>query len=188
MNKEKVERAVFDLLTALGEDTNREGLCETPQRVARMYEELLSGMKDEPHKHLKFFTEEKANTEIIIVRDIPVYSICEHHMLPFIGVAHIACVAKSNKILGLSKFARIVDCFAKRLQVQERLTDQTAKFLYENAELSGVLVLMEAEHLCMTMRGIKAAGAKTKTAAFYGTLKDDLQKRNEAIRLINQGW
>lgn len=188
MNKEKVEKAIADLIVALGEDAQKEALRETPQRVARMYEELLSGMEEDPCKHLKFFTEERLSSEIVVVKDIPVHSICEHHLLPFVGVAHIAYLPKGNKIIGLSKFARIADCFAKRLQVQERLTDQIAKFIYEKAEMSGVIVLIEAEHLCMTMRGIKAAGSKTRTAVFYGVFKDDLQKRNEAINLIKQGW
>lgn len=188
MNREKVEMAIVDLLAALGEDAQRDGLRETPQRVARMYEELLSGTEEDPRKHLKFFTEDKLSSEIVVVKDIPVHSICEHHLLPFVGVAHVACLPKGNKIIGLSKFARIVDCFAKRLQVQERLTDQVAKFIYYNADMSGVIVLIEAEHLCMTMRGIKAAGSKTRTAAFYGVFKDDLQKRNEALNLIKQGW
>ena len=188
MNNEKVEMAIADLLVALGEDIQREGLLETPQRVAHMYEELLSGTKKDPHQYLKFFTEACSNAETIVVRDIPVRSMCEHHLLPFVGVAHIACLPKGEKILGLSKFARIVSCFAKRLQVQERLTEQIARFIYENAEMSGVIVLIEAEHLCMTMRGIKAVGSKTRTAAFYGVFKDDLQKRNEALPLINQAW
>ena len=188
MNKEKVEMAIADLLVALGEDIQREGLLETPQRVAHMYEELLSGTQEDPRQYLKFFTESRSSAETIVIRDIPVHSICEHHLLPFVGVAHIACLPRGNKILGLSKFARIVDCFAKRLQLQERLTDQIAKFIYENAEMSGVIVLIEAEHLCMTMRGIKAVGSKTRTAAFYGVFKDDLQKRNEAITLITQAW
>ena len=188
MNKEKVEKAIADLLAALSENTQREGLIETPQRVAHMYEELLSGSQEDPRKHLKFFTEANSNSETIVVRDIPVQSMCEHHLLPFVGVAHIACLPKGEKILGLSKFARIVSCFAKRLQVQERLTEQIAKFIYENADMAGVIVLIEAEHLCMTMRGIKAAGSKTRTAAFYGVFKDDLQKRNEALPLINQAW
>lgn len=188
MNKKNVEKAISDLLIALGENINRTGLQETPQRVARMYEELLSGMNEDPKQHLKLFTENSANSEVILVKDIPVQSICEHHLLPFIGVAHIACIPKGNNILGISKFARIVNCFAKRLQVQERLTDQIAKFLYENIDVTGVLVITEAEHLCMTIRGIKATGSKTKTIASYGVLKSDFQKRNEAIQLINQGW
>ena len=188
MNKEKVEMAIADLLVALGEDIQREGLLETPQRVAHMYEELLSGTQEDPRQYLKFFTESSSSAETIVIRDIPVHSICEHHLLPFVGVAHIACLPRGNKILGLSKFARIVDCFAKRLQLQERLTDQIAKFIYENAEMSGVIVIIEAEHLCMTMRGIKATASKTRTAAFCGVFKDDLKKRNESNILITKGW
>ena len=184
MNIKKVEKAIFDLLIALGEDVNREGLRETPKRVAKMYEELLSGMTLTPCEHLKFFDEPESSSEIVIIKDIPLYSICEHHLLPFIGKVSLAYIPKKGQIIGLSKFARIVDCFAKRLQVQERLTNQIAKFIYEKAEAEGVIVLAEAEHLCMTMRGIKAAGSKTKTLAFYGSLKNDWQKRIEALNML----
>lgn len=184
MEMQKVERAIFDLLSALGEDVDREGLKETPRRVANMYAEILSGMNADPCEHLKFFDEENCDSEIVTITNIPVQSICEHHMLPFVGNANIAYIPKKGQIIGLSKIARIVDCFAKRLQVQERLTDQVARFIYENANVEGVIVAIEAEHLCMTMRGIKAMGSKTKTAAFYGELKDDIQKRNEALNLL----
>lgn len=184
MEMQKVERAVFDLLSALGEDVDREGLKETPRRVANMYAEILSGMNADPCALLKFFDEENCDSEIVTITDIPVQSICEHHMLPFVGVANIAYIPQRGRIIGLSKIARIVDCFAKRLQVQERLTDQVARFVYENANVDGVIVAIEVEHLCMTMRGIKAIGSKTKTAAFYGKLKDDIQKRNEALDLL----
>ncbi len=184
MEMQKVERAVFDLLSALGEDVDREGLKETPRRVANMYAEILSGMNADPCEHLKFFDEENCDSEIVTITNIPVQSICEHHMLPFVGDANIAYIPQKGQIIGLSKIARIVDCFAKRLQVQERLTDQVARFIYENANVEGVIVAIEAEHLCMTMRGIKAMGSKTKTAAFYGELKDDIQKRNEALNLL----
>lgn len=184
MDMQRVERAVFDLLSALGEDVDREGLQETPKRVAKMYAEVLSGMKADPCGLLKFFDEENCDSEIVTITDIPVHSICEHHMLPFVGAANVAYMPQKGRIIGLSKVARIVDCFAKRLQVQERLTDQVASFIYENANVDGVIVTIEAEHLCMTMRGIKAMGSKTKTAAFYGALKDDIQKRNEALNLL----
>ncbi len=184
MDMQRAERAVFDLLSALGEDVDREGLRETPRRVAKMYAEVLSGMKTDPCGLLKFFNEENCDSEIVTITNIPVQSICEHHMLPFVGVANIAYMPQKGRIIGISKVARIVDCFAKRLQVQERLTDQVAKFIYENANVDGVIVTIAAEHLCMTMRGIKAMGSKTKTAAFYGALKDDIQKRNEALNLL----
>lgn len=179
-----VEKAVFDLLKALGEDVNREGLCGTPKRVAKMYEELLSGKSEDPCKYLKFFNEDIYNSEIVIVKDIKLNSICEHHLLPFVGTANIAYIPKDGKILGLSKFARIVNSFSKRLQVQERLTDQIAKFIYEKANAKGVIVIIEAEHMCMTIRGIKSVGAKTKTSVFYGVLKEDLTKRKEALSMM----
>lgn len=185
INIQEVETAISNLLKALGEDLGREGLYETPKRVAKMYSELLSGTACDPCEHLKFFCESNSNSEIIIINNIPVRSICEHHLLPFVGTATIAYMPQDNKIIGLSKFARIVDCFAKRLQVQERLSDQIAKFIFQKANAKGVIVIIEAEHLCMTIRGIKAAGSKTKTAAFYGILKEDLQKRNEALNLMN---
>ena len=174
-------------MIALGEDEDRAGLRETPKRVAKMYEELLSGMNSTPCDHLKFFDEPECTSGIIVIKDIPLYSICEHHLLPFIGRISLAYIPKKEKIIGLSKFARIVDCFAKRLQVQERLTNQIAKFIYEKAEAEGVIVQAEAEHLCMTMRGVKAAGAKTKTFACYGSLKNDLQKRTEALNMLERG-
>lgn len=186
MDKQKVEKAVFDLLLAFGEDVSREGLYETPKRVAKMYGELLSGMESNPCEHLKFFEEQGCNSQIIVVRDIPLYSICEHHLLPFIGKISLAYIPKKGKLIGLSKFIRIVDCFAKRLQVQERLTNQIANFIYEKAEAKGVIVLAEAEHLCMTMRGIKASGAKTKTVSFCGLLEENLQKRAEALNMLER--
>lgn len=184
LDKVKIENAIRDLLTALGENVERNGLCETPKRVSKMYEEILSGMESDPKKHLKFFIEDNLNSNAIIIKDIPVKSICEHHLLPFIGYAHIAYIPKNGKIIGLSKFSRIIDCFAKRLQVQERLTNQVAKFIYENVEPEGVAVIIEAEHLCMTMRGTKAVGSKTKTMSFYGCLNDDIQKRTEILSML----
>ena len=172
MDLERIEKAVREILLAVGEDPEREGLQETPNRVARMYAEIFSGLKSDPKQHLKIFHEEGEHDELVFVRDIPLYSVCEHHLLPFIGVAHITYIPKNGKIIGLSKFARIVECFAKRLQVQERLTNQIAEFLYDNLDPVGVEVIVEAEHLCMTMRGIKAAGSKTVTRAVRGNLKD----------------
>ena len=188
IDEKKVEAAVRDLLVALGEDPARTGLLETPRRVAKMYTEILSGMDANPCEHLKFFEEPNCGSEIMVVKEIPVYSVCEHHLLPFIGTANIAYISKKEKIIGLSKFARIVDCFAKRLQVQERLTNQIAEFIYENIETDGVAVTMNAEHLCMTMRGVRAAGAKTQTAAFYGLFKEDAQKRAEVLHMLEKSF
>lgn len=183
MDKERIEKAVREILIAIGEDPDREGLLETPGRVARMYEEVFSGLENDPSEHLKVFTEEK-NEEMVVVRDIPLYSMCEHHLLPFVGKAHIVYIPGSGKVIGLSKLARIVDNFARRPQIQERLTSQIADFLMENLEPQGVAVVIEAEHLCMTMRGARAAGAKTTTSALRGSMRSDARTRSEALSLI----
>ncbi|MCI9552375.1 MAG: GTP cyclohydrolase I FolE [Acutalibacter sp.] len=184
MDQEKIKRAVRDILEAVGEDPNREGLAETPERVARMYGEIFSGLYSDPREHLKIFHEESKHGELVIVRDIPLYSVCEHHLLPFIGRAHIAYIPKNGRIIGLSKFARIVDCFARRPQVQERLTGQIADFLYENMQPLGTAVFIEAEHLCMTMRGARAAGATTRTSALRGCMQTDAKTRAEVMALL----
>lgn len=183
MDKERIEKAVREILIAIGEDPDREGLVETPSRVARMYEEVFSGLENSPEKHLKVFDEGK-NDEMVVVRDIPLYSMCEHHLLPFVGKAHIVYIPGGGKVIGLSKLARIVDNFARRPQIQERLTSQIADFLMDNLSAQGVAVVIEAEHLCMTMRGIKAAGAKTVTSALRGNIRSDARTRAEAMSLI----
>ena len=183
MDRERIENAVREILLAVGEDPEREGLLETPARVARMYEEVFSGLEADPEQFLKIFTEQK-NDEMVVVRDIPLYSMCEHHLLPFVGKAHIVYIPKEGKVIGLSKLARIVDCFARRPQIQERLTSQIADFLMDRLEPQGVAVLIEAEHLCMTMRGARAAGAKTKTSALRGVMKSDARTRAEAMSLL----
>lgn len=183
MDRERIENAVREILLAVGEDPEREGLLETPARVARMYEEVFSGLESDPEQFLKIFTEQK-NDEMVVVRDIPLYSMCEHHLLPFVGKAHIVYIPKEGKVIGLSKLARIVDCFARRPQIQERLTSQIADFLMDRLEPQGVAVLIEAEHLCMTMRGARAAGAKTKTSALRGVMKSDARTRAEAMSLL----
>ena len=137
-----------------------------------------------PKKHLKIFNEDN-NDEMVIVRDIPLYSICEHHLIPFIGKAHIAYIPGNGKVIGLSKLARIVNCFAKRPQLQERLTSQVADFLYENLEPQGVAVVVEAEHLCMTMRGARASGSQTRTSAMRGIMRSDARTRAEALSLLS---
>ncbi len=186
MDKEKIERAVRDILEAIGEDPDREGLIETPKRVARMYEEVFSGLSEDPAVHLKLFNE-PGNDEFVIVRDIPLYSMCEHHLLPFVGRAHIAYIPTDGKIIGLSKLARIVNVYAKRPQVQERLTKEIADFLYTELEAKAVAVLIEAEHLCMTMRGAKAAGALTQTSALRGSARSDARTRAEVMSLLSGG-
>ena len=184
MDRERIENAVREILLAVGENPDREGLQETPARVARMYEEIFSGLETDPEQFLKVFSEEK-NDEMVVVRDIPLYSMCEHHLLPFVGKAHIVYIPREGKVIGLSKLARIVDCFARRPQIQERLTSQIADFLMDRLEPRGVAVVIEAEHLCMTMRGARAAGAVTKTSALRGMMKSDARTRAEAMSLLN---
>ncbi len=183
MDREKIEKGVRLILQGIGEDAGREGLVETPQRVARMYEEILSGMEVDPASLLKIFHVEK-HDEMIIVRDIPAYSMCEHHMLPFIGHVHVAYVPKNGRITGLSKIIRVVDAICRRLQVQERLTSLIAQTLMNALEPSGVLVVMEAEHLCMSMRGVQKPGTLTITSAVRGIFKTRQKTRSEALNLI----
>lgn len=184
MDMDKLRRAVRDILEAVGEDPDREGLQETPDRVARMYAEIFSGLSSDPTEHLKIFHENGKHDELVFVKDIPLYSVCEHHLLPFIGRAHIAYIPRDGRIIGLSKFARIVDCFARRPQVQERLTGQIADFLYDNMKPQGVAVFIQAEHLCMTMRGARAAGAATETSALRGCMRSDARTRAEVTALL----
>jgi GTP cyclohydrolase I len=180
----KIENAIRDILAAVGEDVDREGLRETPARVARMYSELLGGMREEPEIHFKsVFTEDY--DEIVLLRDIPFFSMCEHHMLPFIGCAHVAYLP-SGKVLGVSKMARIVDCFAKRLQVQERLTGEIADLMMEHLKPLGVAVVVEASHSCMTIRGIKKPGSTMVTSALRGLFRKDSRSRNEILSLLHQ--
>jgi len=183
VDRAKIEKAVKDILSAIGEDAGRDGLKETPQRVGRMYEELLNGMHDDPKKHLKSVFSENYD-EIVLLRDIAFYSICEHHLMPFIGRAHVAYLP-SGRILGVSKLARIVDCFAHRLQTQERLTYQIADFIMTNLKPLGVGVVMEASHSCMTIRGIKKPGSAMVTSAIRGIFRKDSRSRSELMSLIH---
>ena len=185
MDLQKIEKAVYEILEAVGEDPERAGLKETPKRVARMYAEMFSGLNEDPKQHLKLFDEKSAD-EMVIVRDIPFASMCEHHLLPFVGKAHIAYIPSDNKIIGLSKFARIVDNFAKKPQVQERLTHDIADFLEENLNPKGVAVIIEAEHMCMSIRGAKASGSKTQTSALRGIMKSDSRTRAEVLSLLDK--
>ncbi len=184
-NKIKIEKAVKDILEAVGENPERAGLLETPKRVANMYEEIFAGLSENPDKYLKFF-DEKSNDDMVIVRDIPFASMCEHHLLPFVGKAHIAYIPSDNKIIGLSKLARIVDNFAKKPQVQERLTHDIAEFLEEKMNPKGVAVIIEAEHMCMTIRGAKAPGSKTQTSALRGIMRSDSRTRSEVLALLDK--
>ena len=185
MDKERIQNAVREILIAVGEDPDREGLVETPKRVANMYEEIFAGLTEDPKQHIKLFNEQ-SNDEMVIVKDIPFYSMCEHHLLPFFGKAHIGYIPSDNKIIGLSKFARIVDNFAKRPQVQERLTSDVADFLYDNLSPKGVAVIIEAEHTCMSIRGAKAFGSKTQTSALRGNMRNDAKTRAEVLALLNK--
>ena len=171
IDTERLQKAVREILLAVGEDPGREGLRDTPGRVARMYAELLEGMSHDPAENLETIFHEKYD-EIVLLRDIPFYSICEHHLMPFIGKAHVAYLP-AGQVIGVSKLARIVDSFARRLQVQERLTDQIADFLMKNLKPKGVTVVLEASHSCMTIRGIKKPGAMMVTSALRGIFKSD---------------
>jgi GTP cyclohydrolase I len=184
VDKERIEKAVAEILLAIGEDPGREGLRDTPSRVAKMYTELLSGMREDPEMHLRsVFTENY--DEIVLLRDIPFYSVCEHHLLPFIGSAHVAYLP-TGRVLGVSKLARIVDCFAKRLQCQERLTGQIADLIMTRLEPLGVAVVLEASHSCMTIRGIKKPGSTMVTSALRGIFRKDPRSRLEILSLLHQ--
>jgi len=185
IDSQRICKAVREILLAVGEDVEREGLLKTPERVARMYAELLGGMFEDPKVHLRSVFTEKYD-EIVLLRDIPFYSLCEHHLLPFIGKAHVAYLP-TGKVLGVSKLARIVDCFAHRLHTQERLTGQIADFLMQNVKPMGVAVVLQASHSCMTIRGIKKPGSLMVTSALRGIFKKDARSRNEVLSLMHQG-
>jgi GTP cyclohydrolase I len=184
MDKKKIEKSVRMLLEAIGEDADREDLKQTPRRVAEMYEEIFSGIKQNPNNALEVILDHKHN-EIVLLKDIPLYSICEHHLLPFLGKAHIAYIPKSNRVTGLSKLVRVVDILSKRLQVQERLTTQIADIVMQQLKPLGVMVVIEAEHMCMSMRGVKKPGTLTITSAVRGIFKDNAKTRTETLSFIN---
>jgi GTP cyclohydrolase I len=184
VDRERIERAVRDILEAFGEDPDRDGLLDTPRRMAKMYEEIFSGLHEDPAKHLTV-TFEADHDEMVMVRDIPIHSMCEHHLIPFAGRAHVAYIpGDDGRITGLSKIARLVDGFAKRPQVQERLTAQIADALTATLNPRGALVLIEAEHFCMSMRGVKKPGSLTITSAVRGLFKSNAATRAEAMSLI----
>lgn len=184
MDQEKIKQGVRLLLEGIGEDITREGLIETPDRIARMYQELYGGMEEDPAIHLKkmFHTD---NNEMVLEKDITFYSTCEHHMLPFYGKAHIAYIP-NGKVVGLSKLARTVEVFARRLQLQEQLTDQIADALMFHMQPKGVMVLIEAEHLCMTMRGIKKPGSRTVTLSRRGIFATDPSLEDRFFRMLER--
>jgi GTP cyclohydrolase I len=184
MDREKIEQGVRLILEGVGEDPGREGLLDTPRRVASMYEEIFSGLNQDAAEHFRV-TFNEGHQEMVLIRDIPLYSVCEHHLLPFIGRAHVAYIpSKDGRICGLSKLARVVDVFAKRPQVQERLTSQIADTIVEHLDPQGVMVVIEAEHLCMSMRGVQKAGAITATSAVRGIFARNIATRAEAMSLI----
>ena len=185
MDLPKIENAVRDILEAIGEDPDREGLLETPQRVARMYAEVFAGLHRDINKDIKTFHGE-GNDEMSLIGDIPFYSMCEHHLLPFHGKAHVVYIPKDGKIFGLSKVARIVDTLSRKPQLQEKLTSEIADAIEKAVDARSVCVVLEAEHLCMTMRGIRKPGSKTVTSAMRGGCRSDIRTRNEALALINR--
>ena len=180
----RIAAAVREILLAIGEDADRDGLRDTPERVARMYAETCAGLSEDPDRHLKV-TFEADHDELILVRDVPFYSMCEHHLVPFFGTAHLAYIpAEDGRITGLSKLARLVDGSAKRPQVQERLTTQVANAMERALEPRGIVVVLEAEHLCMSMRGVRTPGSTTVTSAVRGLFRTDVAARAEAMRLM----
>ena len=178
----RIERAVREILAAVGEDPQREGLLETPARVARMYAEMFQGLHQDPREHLrKFFTEKY--DEVVLVRDIRFCSMCEHHLLPFSGVAHIGYVP-NGRVIGLSKLARVVETVARQPQVQERMTEQIANLLVEELDAKGVAVIVEASHSCMTIRGVRKPGSMCVTSAMKGIFRSHLSSRSEIMQLV----
>ncbi len=185
MDRKKIERAVRAILEAIGENPGKKDLLETPRRVAEMYEEIFSGIKQNPEKELEVILDQKHH-EIILLRGIPLYSVCEHHLLPFLGRANIAYIPKNGRVTGLSKLARVVDILARRPQVQERLTTQIAEIVMGKLKPLGVMVVIEAEHLCMSMRGVRKPGTMTVTSAVRGIFKENEKTRSEALALMRQ--
>lgn len=183
MDKEKITRAVRDILEAIGEDPDRGDLADTPQRVANMYEEIFAGINKDPAQEVRMMVPEKYD-QIVLVKDIPFYSMCEHHMLPFIGKCHVAYLPEGGRVTGLSKLVRVTKILSRRLQVQERLTGEIAAVLMETLKPKGVMVVIEAEHLCMSMRGVKEAGTCTVTSAVRGIFRTNSSTREETLALI----
>jgi len=186
MDAKKIEKGIRLLLEGVDENPDRPGLKATPRRVASMFLEILGGSSEDPAKHLRTIHEEK-HDEMVIIKNIPLYSMCEHHLLPFAGVAHVAYIPKAGRIVGLSKIARVVDIFSRRLQVQERLTKQVADILDEHLQPLGVMVVIEAEHMCMSMRGAKKPKSVTVTSAVRGSFRTTSATRAEAMMLIRGG-
>ena len=183
MERKKIEKAIRDILEAIGEDLKRKDLRDTPRRVAEMYEEIFSGIDQDPQKELEVILDQK-HDEIILLKGVPLYGVCEHHLLPFIGKAHIAYIPKQGRVTGLSKLARVVDILSRRPQIQERLTTQIAEIIMNKLKPQGCMVVIEAEHLCMSMRGIRKPGTLTVTSAVRGIFKENEKTRAETLALI----
>jgi GTP cyclohydrolase I len=183
MNRKKIEEAVRDILEAIGENPQRKDLLGTPKRVAEMYEEIFAGIQLDPDKELEVILDQR-HDEIVLLKDIPLYSICEHHLLPFLGKAHIAYIPKEGRVTGLSKLARVVDILSKRLQVQERLTTEIAEIIMRKLRPKGCMVVIEAEHMCMSMRGVKKPGTLTVTSAVRGIFQKNEKTRAETLSLM----
>ncbi|MCK9595245.1 MAG: GTP cyclohydrolase I FolE [Candidatus Omnitrophica bacterium] len=183
MDKKKIEKAVRDILAAIGEDPGRKDLLATPRRVAEMYEEIFFGINKDPSKELEVILDQK-HDEIILLKGISLYSICEHHLLPFTGRAHVAYIPKDGRVTGLSKLARVVEILARRPQVQERLTTQIADIIMSKLKPQGCMVVIEAEHMCMSMRGVKKPGTFTVTSAVRGIFQKNEKTRSEALALM----
>ena len=186
IDHKKAEQAVRLFLEAIGEDPTREGLLDTPKRVARMCDELFMGMEVDPGKIIKVLRSED-HDEIVLVKNIPFHSVCEHHLLPFVGVAHVAYIPEGRRVTGISKLARIVEAHSRKLQVQERLTTAVAESIMDALRPRGVLTIMEAEHMCMTMRGVKKPGSLTVTSVVRGIFRENPATRAEAMALIRNG-
>ncbi|MDR0684102.1 MAG: GTP cyclohydrolase I FolE [Spirochaetaceae bacterium] len=185
VDQNKIREAVKMIIEAIGEDSAREGLVDTPDRVARMYAEIFSGLGEDPKIHMRtFFNIE--HDEMVLVKDISFFSMCEHHFLPFFGKVSVAYIPKNGRVTGLSKLARIVDCIARRPQLQERLTSSVADTIMECLEPEGVAVVVDAEHMCMSIRGVKKPGARTVTSAVRGVFRNDTRTRNEVFALIKE--
>lgn len=182
---EKIERAVRDILEAIGEDPERDGLIGTPTRVAKMYAEVFSGLHEDPAAYLQVGFEAEGHDEMVLIKDIPFNSYCEHHLVPFYGVAHIGYIPKNGKVIGLSKLVRTLEAISKRPQLQERITYTLADTLMKELNALGVIVVIEAEHMCMSIRGVKKPGAKTITSAVRGIFRRDEKSRLEAMEFIN---
>jgi GTP cyclohydrolase I len=186
IDTESIEKGVKLILEGIGEDPKRPGIQGTPKRVASMFKEILGGLSEDPAKHMRVIQDEK-HDEMVLIKNIPLYSMCEHHLLPFAGVAHVAYIPKGGRIVGLSKIARVVEAYARRLQVQERLTKQIADLIDQRLKPLGVMVVIEAEHMCMSMRGAKKPKSVTVTSAVRGSFRTSHTTRTEAMTLIKGG-